>query len=83
MSSKSQFDGILEAIWQMDVAKQINKLLDKMGTPPLDLEGLDRTIEDLSPNAHKALVQAVKRKEINKIVGILGIKPITYVDEKE
>lgn len=74
---------ILEAIWQMDIAKQINKLLDKMGMLPLDVDGLNTTIQALSKNAREALIQAVKNKEVNKIVGILGIESITYVQTKE
>ena len=67
----------------MDIAKRINKLLDKMGTLPLDVDGLNTTIQALSKNAREALIQAVKNKEVNKIVGILGIESITYVQTKE
>jgi len=78
MNSNTQFDEILEAIWDMNIAKRVNALLDAMGTPPLELEGLKQTIADLSVRARAALVQAIKNKEVEKIVGILGISPITY-----
>ena len=79
MNSNIDFDGILEAIWDMDIAKKVNALLDKMGTLPLEPRALKTTIEDLSDSERAVLVQAVKNKEVEKIVGILGISPITYV----
>jgi hypothetical protein len=78
MSSNKDFDQLLEAMWDMNIAKKVNALLVSMGTPTLEPEGLKQTIADLSANARKALVQAIKNKKVEKIVGILGITPITY-----
>lgn len=83
MNSDVQFGEIFEAIWTMDIAKRVNTLFDKMGTPTLDPEALDAKINGLSDEARAALIQAIKRKEMDKIVGILGVKPITYVNVKE
>ena len=73
MNSNIEFDGILEAILEMNIVKKVNALLVPLGTPPLEPEGLKQTIADLPASERAALVTAIKRKEVEKVVGILGI----------
>ena len=75
MSSNVPFGELLEAMWDMDIAKNVNKLLVKMGVLPLDIVGLRSTIDALEDADRVVLVQALKNKDVDKIVSILGIPP--------
>ena len=83
MTFNVQFSDLLEAEWIMNIPKQINKLLDKMGTLPLDATALEQRVVELTDNARDVLIQAVKNEEVDKIVGILGIEPITYMKRSD
>jgi len=83
MTFNVQFSDLLKAEWIMNIPKQINKLLDKMGTLPLDATALEQRVVELTDNARDVLIQAVKNEEVDKIVGILGIEPITYMKRSD
>lgn len=83
MTFNVQLSNLLKAEWMMNIPKQINKLLDKMSIPPLDADALEQKVSELTDNARDVLIQAVKNAEVDKIVGILGIEPITYMKRSD
>lgn len=58
----------------MDLAKQINHLLQSASLLPLEKETVDAKIEELSDNALLCLKQAIKQKKMHRIYSILGIE---------
>jgi len=65
------FQEIKEA---MNFAKQINHLLQATSLLPLEAETVDAKVKELSDNAILGLKQAIKQKEVHRILSILGIE---------
>jgi len=87
------FDELLESTQKVDeisimkpssanLARKINKFFTKISLAILDEEELINAIEDLTDNARKALEDAVKEQDTNKIVNILGLKDIIKINPK-
>ena len=62
-----------------DIAVKINKLLAKQDVMSIDVETLEAKIIGLSENAMLALIEAIKDKEVFRVLSVLEIK---FSDEK-
>ena len=58
------------------LVKRLNEFFKAMSLSTLEEVGLLNSIENLTDNARKALENAVKEEDTNKIVSILGLKDI-------
>jgi hypothetical protein len=56
------------------IAAKINKLMVKQGVMEIDEETLVAKITGLSENAMLALIEAIKDKEVFRVLSVLGIK---------
>jgi len=56
------------------IAMKINKFFDSQDVMEIDEESLISKIESLSDNAILGLLEALKNREIHRIVNILGMK---------
>lgn len=57
------------------ISKRVNKLLQKMEMPDIDVESLERKVGDLSDKAEVALLNAIKEENVEVVLKILGMKP--------
>ena len=57
-----------------DIAAKINKLMAKQGVMEIDEATLIAKITGLSENAMGALIEAIKDKEVFRVLSVLGIK---------
>jgi len=61
------------------LAKKVNKLFSSLSLVNFDEQDLVKGVEGLTDNARSALLDAVKDKDTNKLISILGLKDIIKI----